>query len=307
MSDRNEIDPPAGARTSYGSREASPFGEEYRGFDARQDERGKGPLILALAVGVVLVFGAIVWNAFNKGLRTEEDVPMILADRTPIKTPADTGTAEASVEARMRMFDEFSAESAEEDVRPVRSREEPLDMESGDSNVPVRIAATQPGEPRDLLGTRRAESGAPSKPLRNIPSQSLPEAAAPEPTLDLTRVRERAAANTPFATAPARTVEPVRETQPVQNVAVDTSGGFLVQVAALRSEDAAEIAWKNAVRADPDLFAGAELDVQRADLGDKGIYYRVRAAAFPSRQAADSFCGTLKQRGKGCMVVSRNS
>jgi hypothetical protein len=55
----------------------------------------------------------------------------------------------------------------------------------------------------------------------------------------------------------------------------------------------------------PDLFIGANLDIQRADLGAKGVFYRLRVGTFPDRDAAKEFCADVKAAGKDCMVVAR--
>ena len=42
---------------------------------------------------------------------------------------------------------------------------------------------------------------------------------------------------------------------------------------AVRSEAAAQSAWSKAKTRSPDLYRGAKLDIQRADLGAKGVYF----------------------------------
>jgi len=83
------------------------------------------------------------------------------------------------------------------------------------------------------------------------------------------------------------------------------AGGFVVQIAALRSESAADAAWERLARRDPALFAGASKDVQRADLGAKGVYHRVRAGYFADRAEAARFCDRVKTLGQECIVVVR--
>ena len=46
-------------------------------------------------------------------------------------------------------------------------------------------------------------------------------------------------------------------------------------------------------------------NVQRADLGAKGVFYRVRAGPLADRTAADELCVALKARDVGCLVVRR--
>ena len=45
--------------------------------------------------------------------------------------------------------------------------------------------------------------------------------------------------------------------------------------------------------------------IKRADLGDKGVYYRAMVGPFGSPDEASQFCGSLKTAGGQC-VVQRN-
>jgi hypothetical protein len=82
-------------------------------------------------------------------------------------------------------------------------------------------------------------------------------------------------------------------------------GRFLVQVAAVRTPGEADAEWTKLVRRAPDLFAGVQKDVERADLGAKGVFYRLRAAAFSERTGATAFCEQVKTVGQDCIVVAR--
>jgi hypothetical protein len=79
----------------------------------------------------------------------------------------------------------------------------------------------------------------------------------------------------------------------------------VAQVAALQSEAAVAPAWQRLSSRAPNLFGAAELDVERADLGTRGIYYRVRAGYFADRANATLFCDRVKQMGQDCIVVAR--
>lgn len=80
---------------------------------------------------------------------------------------------------------------------------------------------------------------------------------------------------------------------------------YVAQIASLQSEAAANAAWTRLSSKDPALFAGAKKDVQRADLGTKGVYFRVRAGYFPERSEASRFCERVKAGGQDCIVVVR--
>jgi hypothetical protein len=75
-----------------------------------------------------------------------------------------------------------------------------------------------------------------------------------------------------------------------------------VQLASQRSEaDARASAQAMVTRYGP-LFGGANLEVQRVDLGERGIYYRVRVPAS-SMQEANNICTNVKAAGGDCFTM----
>lgn len=83
------------------------------------------------------------------------------------------------------------------------------------------------------------------------------------------------------------------------------NGPYLAQLAALQSADGVEPAWNRLASRAPDLFAHARLDVERADLGSRGVYHRVRAGYFADRDNANRFCERVRRMGQDCIVVAR--
>ncbi len=150
------------------------------------------------------------------------------------------------------------------------------------------------GPPVDELATAEIDqalagkAAAPMAPIavRRAPEEPLPEVAAPP---------KAAVKAAPRAPAPA----------PAPAPRVAAGGAFVAQIAALRSEGAADAAWDRLSARDPALFAGAQKDIQRADLGAKGAYFRVRAGYFAGRDEAARFCNRVKTLGQDCIVVVR--
>ncbi len=89
------------------------------------------------------------------------------------------------------------------------------------------------------------------------------------------------------------------------NPAFVASGPYVAQLAALQSAAAADVAWRRLSSRAPSLFAAARLDVERADLGQRGIYYRVRAGYFADRANAARFCERIRQMGQDCIPAAR--
>lgn len=82
-------------------------------------------------------------------------------------------------------------------------------------------------------------------------------------------------------------------------------GPYVAQLAALQSDGAVDAAWRRLSSRSPDLFARARMDVERADLGARGVYYRVRAGYFADRANATLFCDRIRRLGQDCIVSAR--
>lgn len=109
----------------------------------------------------------------------------------------------------------------------------------------------------------------------------------------------------PEAVAPVVTTTPAGPPQLSAAPQFVTSGPYVAQLAALQSEEAVDTAWRRLASRAPQLFASARLDVERADLGPRGIYYRVRAGYFADRPNASRFCERIRQMGQDCIVAAR--
>jgi len=109
-------------------------------------------------------------------------------------------------------------------------------------------------------------------------------------------------ANAPAAPA---TTAPAGPPQVAPTPSFVSNGPYVAQVAALQSEDAVQPAWARLASRAPQLFGAAHLDVERAELGQRGTYFRVRAGYFADRANASRFCDRIKQMGQDCIVVTR--
>ena len=81
------------------------------------------------------------------------------------------------------------------------------------------------------------------------------------------------------------------------------AGDYFVQLASVRSDEGARQEWARLQKAHPALLGDLALAVQRADLGDRGIYYRIRTGPFPNRATAQDMCAQIKAAKLDCLVV----
>jgi cell division protein FtsN len=119
---------------------------------------------------------------------------------------------------------------------------------------------------------------------------NAPLSLAPQPTQPAAEPQTRVAATSPTRPAPS---------------AGGAAGGYLVQVSSQRSESDAQASFKALQTKFPAVLGSQSPVIRRADLGDKGIYYRAMVGPFNSPDEASQFCGNLKSAGGQC-VVQRN-
>ena len=77
---------------------------------------------------------------------------------------------------------------------------------------------------------------------------------------------------------------------------------YVLQIGAYKSQAEADAAWKTYKAKHAALLADYGSDVQQADLGDKGVWYRLRIAGFPSKDVASALCDRLKADEGACFL-----
>ncbi len=78
--------------------------------------------------------------------------------------------------------------------------------------------------------------------------------------------------------------------------------GWTVQISSQRNSDAAWDVWKNIKAKHTGLLEGQVPFVAKADLGSRGIFYRLRIHQLNSKKDAARLCGKLKRKGTGCFI-----
>ena len=104
----------------------------------------------------------------------------------------------------------------------------------------------------------------------------------------------------PVAAAPAE--QPVAVPGATEVEALGNDAPAYVQLASQRSESEARQTAQAMVSRYGPLFGGANMEVQRVDLGAKGIYYRVRVPAN-SLEQANNICTNVKAAGGDCFTM----
>lgn len=112
-----------------------------------------------------------------------------------------------------------------------------------------------------------------------------------------------------------QTLEPVEvppAPQPIETVvepAPTTSSvdsRHVIQLASLRSRSAAEDTWNTIQKTHSSVLpSSAYMDIVRAEVPNKGTFYRLRLAGLTDKAAADRICNQLKARNQSCFTTTR--
>ncbi len=178
---------------------------------------------------------------------------------------------------------------------------EPSELLAEAAVEPDAIAAAISG---DTPVTAEVDPNAVSALVANTPRTVDPTIVAPVP---MSRPNDRTALvgggnqPQPLELAPAEApLAPVAAAPAVTTNSGGGSGAY-VQIAAQRSEAEAEASVRNVQSRYGSLFPGKAPYIERADLGQKGIFYRVRVPAG-SLQEASAICSAIKSNGGDCMA-----
>jgi len=86
-------------------------------------------------------------------------------------------------------------------------------------------------------------------------------------------------------------------------VATAEADNYRVQLGSYHTEDSARQGLKALKKKLTDIIADREDNIEFADLGTRGIFYRLQLGPFESRAKADKFCAELKENGQNCYSV----
>lgn len=252
-----------------------------------------GPLV---SVAGVIAFAAVVFIGFGGGdgqVTTDGTVPLIHADTSPTKLrPEQPGGMEVPFQDKL-VFERLGGGGRVPVERLLPPAEEPLPRPLvAPALPPPPLAPTPPALVQVLPappGGEPAEEGAPfeADPVRPYVAEQAAPIAVPAPPPPPPRI---AAVAPPPAPPPAAT-------QPGK-----TGGAWRVQLASVRSEAEAQAEWRRLSGRHGDVLKGLSLQVARADLGAKGVYYRVQGAGTDEAGARE-VCAKLAVLSVGCVVV----
>ncbi len=303
-------------------------GDPYGTPPQRGGRRGLLGLGLAV-VGIVAFAGAIV-VVYSGGSRGTPDgaPPLLMADTAPTKArPEQPGGMEVPHQDKLvyeRLNDRGSKSQIERLLPPP---EEPLPRPVVAPQLPPSLALPEapavaqlppgstttvprlPGEGPDAPPPAAAALPAPAPPPVAQAPASAPK--APPPAVKPAPVQQAqtqpapsvqaAAPAKPQPAPPPQAAAPAPQSAPAPAKA-GGGGNWRVQLAAVRSEAEAATEWKRLTSRYGAALGGLSMQVAKADLGEKGVFYRIQGVGLDEERAR-SVCSQLKAQNVGCVVV----
>ena len=229
------------------------------------------------AAAAVVAIGAAAWLVYDR-------------------TPAAPGSADVPY---------VTAEAGPEKIRP--QQEGGIEVPNQDIRVYNELNGSKPAQESEVLLPPPEAPVTPPAPASAEPPTATESAAVPSvpaPTLDVAPAAGTKAQpdETLAAAAAGEPTASATVSVPVQTAT--TTGAFRIQLAAVKTQDAAQAAWKKILKTNPDVLKGLKLNVVKVDRGADGALFRVQGGPFADRDAAESACGKLKQKSQACLVVA---
>lgn len=314
-------------------------GIAQRLLDSEWGARLRSPLFATAALLITgAAFAGIIFASYPDSGKQDDNIPVITADASPLReAPTEPGGmdvahADSTIYGTIR-----SAELAETPpIENLLAAEQPVDTQSAfasDSVTAIEPAAggLQPPPSEMADATKAIEEAGEPKPADTtrqvaeapvIPMKAekvaladtaaaaekpaiAPAASSPETLAYVRSVLEKKDAGVPAA---EKAGEKAAAIEPAAGAATSAGssikpGGSYVQLASISAESAAPKEWTKLKKTFPSL-EGAEYRVQRADLGAKGVFFRIQAGPM-SKDSAKSICDAIKaQKPGGCLIVN---
>jgi len=265
-----------------------------------QPDKGHG---LWLWVVLVLILAGGGWAGWMyvqdqdaEDMANAGSAPMILAPKFALKEkPSDPGGMKVPDRDKLvydRMAGDQGTGGAGQVERLLPPPETPLEppKEMPQALKPKAVVAAAPVPAPPPAAPSAAEPAAKAQPA----PQAAPQL-APKPVAEPVKAKPAPAPTPTPALAPAA---------PTAAKATGKAGqGYMIQLSAVRNEANAKSEWARLVKKHSDVLGGLELVIQRADLGVKGIFYRVRGGWFANRGEAKAICTELAKRNVGCLIA----
>lgn len=293
------------------------FDDDGSFFDSilkRRDGQHPGSLrrVLAITAGlsVLGILGAVMWSTMSETAPSpSEAVPIVRADAEVYKVAPSEPGGMAVPNKDSTIFESLKGQSPEQAKvenlfddaeQPVR-KEDVFESASEPPSAATPVAEAEPPQAAKDVASKMPKM--PTVSYEDAPAMPPVELAKPEAPVAETQVAPVAAQDVKEEPRPAEQKPEVAVAPKAAAIQPSAGGNFYVQLAAVKSEADARKQWPT-YQAKYGELSDLTLRVQKADLGAKGVYYRIQGGPV-SEADARKVCTSINARKSGSCVVAK--
>ncbi len=245
-----------------------------------------------------------IFETFANNAQTPPKVERLMpAPEEPMPKRLDTSDTKTWVNDKLYKKEEEKAAEDAKPAAPVPGKTEEIIAASPKAKIITIPPVKEPPLLAPVATVKDIPKPSPVEPVRDVAANNEvvsytnktpahAEKTAPVP------------AETESKPAPAAKIEEEKIEKPAEKAVVKPSAasGVKIQLGAYGSEKEAKEAFAKMQKKFSSL-GGKSPIVVRADLGAKGIFYRLRVGGFADSASAKAFCGSVSAKGQACILA----
>lgn len=277
-------------------------------FEERKSDLNRSKNVFIGAVSGVLLAGIVGWFVLSPryAQNTGEEIPVIRRPQTAVKVqPADPGGMEILNQDKT-VYDIIDKKSAGEKLSVEKLLPPPEEPQ-----IPVISAETENTAADGEIEIKKSEVKIAEEIKEKAPEQVVISQAQ---EIIKTEEKKNAANTQPVKETPAETENKKIINLPSVTAAEQASaqtasdkiaaGKWTVQLMSSPNQKAVQNSWSTMSKKHA-FLSSQPYEIEAADLGTKGTYYRLYTGAFADRTGADGLCGQIKAAGGSCIVKKK--
>ena len=296
--------------------------EGFLNYEEQRNDLKRSRSVFIGAVSGLALAAVVGWFALSPRYAVENaaQIPTIRRPQTAVKVKPENPGGMEILNQDKTVYDIIEKEPQKAEVESVLPPpEQPILPTITASAEPTNTAMAPIEETKTVEEAAVKSLSEPKTVVNEQPEIKLPtikEASIEKnEAKEIKASKDIKAAEQPIAAKPttavskstASTLENIAQDKTPQKevkAATAQGGDWQVQIMSSPNKKAVDGAWSGLVKKHPQL-ASEPHEVETADLGAKGTYYRLKAGAFSSREGADKLCNSIKAQGGSCIVKKK--
>lgn len=279
--------------------------ENLMNFEEHKNDMSRSRSVLIGAVSGLALAAVVGWFALSPRYSVDNvaEIPVIRRPQASIKVKPENPGGMEILNQDKTVYDIIEKEPERKEVESILPPpEQPILPE-------IKVAEQAPTPIKEQTPELKPIETTTEVKTSEVKTVAAPKAVVNEtkevtlPTIKEASVKENAqqkAETKPQTVSKVATAKP----EPKTETSTASAGDWQVQLMSSPNQKAVTSAWSGLVKKHPAL-KGVSHEIETADLGSKGTYYRLKAGAFATRAEADKLCSTIKSQGGSCIVKKK--